>query len=154
VGTPAADATTFSDNTGVANTAYDYRVFAVNVSGDSPASNTATATTLPNPPAAASALNATPISSSRIDLTWTDNATTETSYRVERSPAGAGTWASVGTPAADATTFTNDTGLNPNTAYDYRVFAVNSGGDSPASNTASATTLPAPHPTPSTPDVR
>src|SRR4051812_29941348 len=50
-------------------------------------SNAACATTF-GPPAAPTALNATPRNSSAAALSWTDNATNETGYRVERSPDG------------------------------------------------------------------
>ena len=143
VGTPGVDAESFTDNTGlVANTAYDYRVFAVNGSGDSPASNTASATTLPNPPLAPTLQPVTVVSQTQINLTWTDNSPDETGFRVERQLSSGGTWAPIATPAANATSY-NDTGASAGTAYDYQVFAVNAGGDSPASGTQSGTTFPA-----------
>ena len=49
-------------------------------------------------------------------------------------------WTQVGTTASGATSFT-DTGLASSTTYYYCIIAVDSGGDSPASNIASATTL-------------
>jgi hypothetical protein len=94
-------------------------------------------------PDAPTNLTATPISASRIDLAWDDNASDETSQRVERSPNGSTGWVTVGTPAADAETFSN-TGLSCGTTYFYRVFAVNGSGDSLPSNTASATTSACP----------
>jgi hypothetical protein len=45
---------------------------------------------LPPPPADPSALSATPVSPTRIDLAWTDNATNEAGYEVERSTTGMG----------------------------------------------------------------
>lgn len=92
-----------------------------------------------SPPAAPTGLTAAAISATRVDLAWTDNATDELGFRIERSPAGAGTWAQIGTAAADATSF-SDTTASASTAYDYRVFAYNAGGGGAASNTASATT--------------
>lgn len=78
-------------------------------------------------------LNATSLSAS---LTWTDAASNETSYRVERSTGGA--FATIATLAANATSFT-DSGLSRGTTYTYRVVAVNSSGQAP-SGTASITT--------------
>jgi hypothetical protein len=90
------------------------------------------------PPAAASGLSASAASSSRIDLSWADNSTNETGFKVERSTNGT-TWSQVGTAAAGATTYAA-TGLSASTAYQFRVRAYNSAGDSAYSNAASATT--------------
>ncbi len=90
------------------------------------------------PPAAPSALTATAVSSSAIDLTWIDNSGDETGFDIERSLDGT-TFAALASTGADITSFT-DTGLNPNTTYWYRVNAGNAGGTSAWSNTASATT--------------
>jgi len=97
-------------------------------------------------PAAPSNLAATPAGPNRIDLTWDDNATDETGYRVERSPDGAGSWVDVsGTLPADADAY-SDTGLVCETEYFYRAVAFNAAGDSPPSNAASATTDACPAP--------
>lgn len=83
----------------------------------------------PAPPSAPTGLSATAVSGSRIDLSWTDTATDEDGFTVERSPAGIGTWAQIATTDADVTVYA-DTGLTTDTAYDYRVRAVNTGGTS------------------------
>lgn len=137
----AANATSYSDTTAAAGTTYHYRVQAFNASASSDYSNSATATTSQDAPAAPAGLTATAASASRIDLRWNDVAG-EASYRVERSTNGT-TWAAVGTTGANATTYA-DTGLAANTTYIYRVIAVNSGGSSAPSNQASARTQAAP----------
>ena len=74
-------------NTGLtASTSYSYRVRAYNAAGDSDYSNTASAVTQAAPalPAAPTNLVATAVSKSQINLTWTDNATNETGFRIER----------------------------------------------------------------------
>ena len=84
---------------------------------------------------------ATPLTTAlEIDLTWTDNASNETGFIVERSPDGSTNWTQVGTPAANATSFNDTTaGLTMGTAYYYRVRAVNTAlGQSGNSNVASA----------------
>ncbi len=96
---------------------------------------------LPNVPAAPSGLAATAISASQINLTWTDNASNETGFKLERSPDGLSGWTQVATPAANALA-TSDTGLPSGTTYTYRLRATNSTGDSPNSGTASSTTSP------------
>lgn len=65
-----------------------YRVRAINVAGSSLYSNIASATTTAAPaggPAAPSSLNVIAVSATRIDGTFTDNATDETGFTVERS---------------------------------------------------------------------
>ena len=91
-----------------------------------------------SPPAAPSSLAATAINSGQIDLDWTDNATDEFGFRIERRTGG-GAWSEIGTAAADATTY-SDTTVAASTTYDYRVMAYNGSGDSAWSNIASATT--------------
>lgn len=97
--------------------------------------------TTATPPAAPSSLVTTAASSSRIDLSWVDNSSDETSFVVERSLDGS-TFTSLATVAAGTTAFAN-TGLNASTTYWYRVRATNSAGSSTNSNTASAKTLAA-----------
>ncbi len=95
-------------------------------------------------PAAPSNLKATSVSTSQINLAWTDNAGNETGFKVERKTGSGGAWGQVATPGANATSWSN-TGLAAATTYYYRVRATNAGGDSAYSNEASATT-PAPPP--------
>ena len=91
-------------------------------------------------PATPSGLTATATSSSSINLTWTDNASNETAYKVESATASAGPWTEItGSLAAGATAYTV-TGLSAATTYYFRVRASNSSGDSAYSGTASAGT--------------
>lgn len=88
-----------------------------------------------------SALIATAVFASQVDLSWTDNSGNETGFDIERSPTGAGTWVLAGSTDANVNVY-SDTGLASNTPYDYRVKATyNAGTDSGYSNTVSATTL-------------
>ncbi|MDQ3928487.1 MAG: fibronectin type III domain-containing protein, partial [Chloroflexota bacterium] len=144
--TLAANTTSYADSTVAASTTYYYRVKATNAAGSSGYSNTASATTpaaTPTAPAAPSGLTATAASSSKIDLSWTDNASNEDSYTVERSLDGSTGWTVLtGTLAANTNSYA-DTSVSPATKYYYRVKASNSGGDSAYSSTASATTTSA-----------
>lgn len=96
-------------------------------------------------PPAPTNLTATMASSRQINLAWTDNATTETNYYVERSPNGSSTWKVVATLGANITSYQN-TGLTQNTIYYYRVRCKAGKTYSSYSNTANATaaTLAAP----------
>jgi hypothetical protein len=84
------------------------------------------------PPAAPTNLTATAVSSSQINLSWTASTTSGVTYTVLRG----GTSIATG---ITGTTYSN-TGLAASTQYSYTVEAVDSGGTSPASNTATATT--------------
>jgi chitodextrinase len=79
-------------------------------------------------PLAPSNLTGTVISTTQINLSWTDNATNEDGYEIERKT-GNGNYTVVGSMGSDLTTY-NDLGLIPNTSYTYRVYAYNSAGNS------------------------
>ncbi len=89
-------------------------------------------------PAAPGNLLANAASSVEIVLTWADNSSNETGFRLERSSDGAN-FATLSTVGVNVNSYA-DTGLAPATAYYYRVVAFNSIGDSAFSNTASAAT--------------
>ncbi len=85
-------------------------------------------------------ITATPASTTRISLTWNDNARCEKGYKVERKVSG-GTWTVLtDTLSKDSSSFT-DTGLTPDTTYTYRVKASNDIDESFPSNEAFAKTL-------------
>ena len=125
------------------DTTYNYRVYAHNEAGESTYSNIASLTTpslLLEPesppltvPKAPTNLEATALSTSEIELTWTDNADNEDGFRVKRDGA---VIAGVG---ADVQSFT-DSGLATSTSYTYKVKAFNDEGVSAYTNEASATT--------------
>ncbi len=80
------------------------------------------------PPSAPSGVQAAADSHTRVSLSWTDNATDESGFRVERSDDG-GSWTAVATVGA------NDVGYDDNTVaaestYRYRVAAYNGAGES------------------------
>lgn len=140
IATVAAGVTTYSSVGLSVETTYYFRIRAANSVGDSAYSAEATSTTLPAPPAAPSGLSAVAASATQITLSWGDNSTNETGFKIERKTGAAGTYAQIGTVGAGVVAF-NDTGLAANTAYYYRVRASNAGGDSAYSNEANATTL-------------
>ena len=79
-------------------------------------------------PLAPTNLTGSVIFTTQINLSWTDNATTEDGYKIERKT-GTGNYAVIGSTASNMTTF-SDLGLTPNTSYTYRVYGYNSAGNS------------------------
>ena len=90
-------------------------------------------------PTAPTGLTATPITSTRIDLAWTDNATDETGHKVYRSTNGVD-YSLINTIAADLEAY-SDTTVTGGTTYYYKVAAVNAGGESLSNADASNTLL-------------
>jgi fibronectin type 3 domain-containing protein len=134
--TAGSPSTTSFGDTGLnPATTYFYVVQAVNSSGASASSAEASAVTAPGMP---TAVVATPVSSSEIDLTWSAVGGV-TGYTVERSAVSGGPYATVGSPS---TASFADTGLNPATTYFYVIQAVSSTGVSTLSAPASALTFP------------
>jgi hypothetical protein len=89
-------------------------------------------------PTAPTGLSATPMSATQIDLAWTDVASNETSYRVQRKTGGAA-YATIATLAANTAIY-SDTNVVTATTYTYRVRAYRGSRGSVYSSTASATT--------------
>jgi hypothetical protein len=102
-------------------------------------SPSALAKTNPTTPTAPSNLAATAVSTTQINLSWSDNSSDESGFKIERKTGASGTYAQVATTNADSITY-SDTGLSPGTTYYYRVRAYNASGDSTYSNETSATT--------------
>jgi len=94
----------------------------------------------PSPP---TNLAVTPISASQINLSWTDNSSGETGFRIERKMGSGGTYSQIAIVKADVTSYSNTTGLGEATTYYYRVWAYNPGGNSGYSNEANTATYPA-----------
>jgi predicted phage tail protein len=95
----------------------------------------------PATPAAPTNLVATVISRSQINLSWTDNATNEDGFRIERCKGATCTnFTQIATVGPNVTTYAN-TGLTANTSYRYRVRAYNASGVSAYSNIVARKTL-------------
>lgn len=102
-------------------------------------------------PAAPTSLSASAVSTSQINLAWTDASDNETGFQIERSTSG-GAFTLVTMVASNATSFSNS-GLAASTTYAFRVRAVNGTGNSGFTSTATATTQAAPPPPPPAPTV-
>jgi subtilisin family serine protease len=89
-------------------------------------------------PANPTDLAAAVVSSSRIDLEWTDNSTNETGFRIYRRDGGGG-YAAIADVSNDSTAY-SDTGLTAVTSYDYYITAYNVGGETIAAGSITAST--------------
>lgn len=93
-----------------------------------------------DPPAAPSALSAAALVAGQIDLAWTDNATDEYGFEVERSSDGGTAWDVIANLGADAVAYV-DGEVASATTYDYRVRAYNAAGYSAYTESVAATSL-------------
>jgi predicted phosphodiesterase len=136
-----ANVTSYANSGLAVGTTYRYRVRAFNAQGNSGYSNVAEATTTSSqsPFAAPSNLIATAVSTSQIDIVWTDNSTVEDGFKLYRSTDGT-TFSRTATLGPNVTSFSN-TGRPASTTYHYRVLAFNASGNTAFSNTATATTF-------------
>jgi M6 family metalloprotease-like protein len=91
------------------------------------------------PPAAPSALVAAAVKGRKINLTWKDNASNESGFKVERS-VNQTSWTQLTVTGANVSSYTSSN-LSAGTRYYYRVRTYNSSGNSAYSNTASATAV-------------
>ncbi len=74
---------------------------------------------------------ATTVSDTAIDLQWSDTATNETGYRIERSLTAGTGYQAAGSVVPGVTSY-RDAGLSSGTIYHYRVVAFNAAGDAEA----------------------
>src|SRR5207253_3031641 len=137
--TVGAGATGYNWTSASSGTTYSFQVTAYDAAGESPPSDTATATTPAAPPTVPSNLAATAAANgTQVALTWTDNSTNETGSNVYKSTDGTN-FTLLAKTAADATSYTW-TGATVGTTYSFRVAAVNAVAESAATNTATVTT--------------
>jgi FtsP/CotA-like multicopper oxidase with cupredoxin domain len=147
IGTTLANQTSFIDTTTDPNNSYSYQIGAFNATGET-ISNAVVVPGLPNAPTNLKAAQ----SGSQSLLTWTDNATNETGFTVERSTDGIN-FTVIANPGLSNNTgsvsFT-DTTVTAGT-YTYRVKAINGTLSSSYSNLASVTIVTSPPVTPAAP---
>jgi hypothetical protein len=118
--TTAADAVSFSDAAAAGDdltNSYSYYISACNAAGCSPATNTAAVPFKPT------GLTTSAVSSTQINLSWTDNSSNETGFEVYRKAgdcSSTNAWTLIKTTAANAKSF-NNTGLTSGQTYSYRL---------------------------------
>ncbi|MCB2204572.1 S8 family serine peptidase [bacterium] len=96
----------------------------------------------PTVPADPSGLSVSNIGQNSADISWNDNSSNETGFRIEYKVSSNSTWSS--TTVGSNVTNTTLSGLSSSTTYDVRVFAYNGTGDSqnPAGPASFTTTAP------------
>ena len=131
--------TSFTDSGLASGTTYTYEVRAIGATG-------ASGFTLASPittgqgvgPTAPTGLAAVAVGSSTINLTWTDTASDETGFLIERSTGGS-SFAQIAALGPNVTSY-SDVGLNASTTYVYRVRATNGSATSAYTLPQAATT--------------
>jgi len=78
-------------------------------------------------------------SAAQLQLSWVDNSSDETGFKIERKTGTGGTYAQIASVSANVTSYT-DSSLTNSTTYCYRVNAFNSAGTSPYTAEACAIT--------------
>ncbi|HEX7337834.1 MAG TPA: fibronectin type III domain-containing protein, partial [Gemmatimonadales bacterium] len=141
IATLPANATDYRDLGVSPDVPYRYVVRATKDGGFSGNSNFVQVVVGTAPPPAPSGADAVPAGSALAKVTWVDNATNESGFRVERSTDGGANWVVAGMAGRNETSF-SDVGQPSEQPLCYRVIGFNSSGDSPASN-MDCTTLPA-----------
>ena len=127
----AADSTSYSDTTVSDDTSYWYKVASYNTTGEADSNiEQVDVPLLPSVPLAPTSLSVTAPEMTRVELTWTDNATTEDGYHVYRASPNAGPpWTEVADLPAGSEAWTDNT-VVMETTYHYGVAAYNAEGDS------------------------
>ncbi|MEI7885401.1 MAG: hypothetical protein WCI30_08645 [Clostridia bacterium] len=135
IGTALANAIVYQDNSANPGTGYSYRVIAYNVVGKTLSNVVNVNAVVETPTNLTAAVQTGP----KVSLTWTDNATNETGFVVERAENG-GAFIVIANPPANKNTGTvsyTDSTVHAGISYEYRVIAVKAIGQSDYSNTVS-----------------
>jgi uncharacterized protein (TIGR02145 family) len=107
-------------------------LFILGCSKSSDIKSNPTTAIVPVVPVAPSKLIGAVVSSFQINLSWTDNSSNETGFKIERRTSNSTNYSTINTNA-NVNTYL-DGGLSPITTYVYRVYSYNSAGNSPYSN--------------------
>ena len=148
-GSPAA---AYTDTSVTARTRYVYRVKAINAAGLSERSSYLNVETSAEPaatqqtaPAKPAGLEVSAFRDNSVTIRWDDPGDSSiTHYQVLRREGDLGPFTTTAEDTGSAETAYTDTTVSADTAYEYRVIAVNAAGASPESDSLSAQTLPAP----------
>ncbi|MCX5859780.1 MAG: hypothetical protein NT056_07800 [Proteobacteria bacterium] len=89
-------------------------------------------------PSTPTGLTATQVAGPAVNLTWTDNSTDETGFKLDWSADGTN-WYSLASLGANVTQYTDSSGVTAGSTYYYRVYSYNAYGNSGFSNAVSIT---------------
>ncbi len=138
IATLGANTTNYTDNSADEGATYTYRIRAVNTDGNSNYSNESTVNVPVTPTTAPSNLASLVLGPTSVRLTWTDNATNESGFRIERRT-GSGAWSQIASVGANVTLFVDATAA-ASTTYSYRVRAFSGAGETSPTNEVTLTT--------------
>lgn len=130
--------TSYTDNAVTPGVSYYYVVSAMTAGVEG--ANSSPAQPQPTPPtvpAAPSGLTAKAVTGAKMTLTWADNSSNESGFKIERYYRS---WSQIATVGAGVTTYA-DSGLQAGKTYSYRVRAYNTTGNSAYSNTSTASAI-------------
>lgn len=130
--------TSYLDNYLSPGTTYQYKLEAVNALGTSEVSDVVSATTSLIAPGAPYLYSLSTPGPREVYLQWS-SVSLAASYLIERALVSDNVWSSLTTLTAPANSYSDKTVL-PGTAYQYRMYAVNSVGTSPVSSVRQVTT--------------
>ncbi|MCU0599722.1 MAG: fibronectin type III domain-containing protein [Desulfobacterales bacterium] len=137
IATRSKNETTYTVSGLSPDTTYSFRIRAYNGSSNSAYSNCASSKTgvTGTPPAPAN-LKATSASTSKINLSWSDNSSNETGFKIYRK-AGTVKWMFLTNTGANVKKFTDTTAADNSstTTYQYYIVSYNAAGNSPATYT-------------------
>jgi hypothetical protein len=134
VGSTSPNTTSTSNNVTTAGTYY-YRIASVNIAGKSGYSSTTLVTVAP--PIAPSDLAITSQSPSQVNLSWSDNSSSEQSFRIERA-VNDGSFVQIATTSPN-TVVHSDAAVSQGNWYAYRIASVNIAGSSAYGSTTPST---------------
>ena len=143
--TAPKNATTYADKTAQPSSAYSYRIRAINAVAGSTTTLYASiysniAATIPaGPPPAPTNLTAIAMGQDTVLVTWQDNSSNESGFKLERTSDNGANWTAVITTAPNVTSYL-DNGLQKGKTYDYRITALSGLGNSPVITSANVTT--------------
>jgi hypothetical protein len=132
IATLGPNATSYADTSVSAGSAYTYEVIALSPTGNSPPATTEVSTPASGTPAAEpTSLGAIAVSSSEIDLSWSEALNPNiTGFEIMREAVIGGSFQTIATLGPNANSYA-DTSVSASTNYAYEVIALSPTGNSP-----------------------